>query len=87
MENASRETQVTGSLNELESTIDILHKIIATLSDRLAPVLRTEVPEALNSKAGVAPPIVPLASIINTRAESIREASRRLRDLTDRLEL
>lgn len=84
---APRSTQVELMLSNLSEEIGFLEKTLELHMNKIAPVLRGEVPTA---DAGKAVPdkeyLVPVADSIRTMAERVSSARRRVENLTERTE-
>ena len=81
-----RQSQVSEQLNNLEKGLVSLHEVINTLVARLEPVLRTELPsEECTGKDKNE--VVPLASTLESHADSAKAARSKIDDILDRLEL
>jgi hypothetical protein len=84
---AIRETQVGQSLNELGIAVADLNKIVEELDARLAAVVRQEGETIAKNTSTPRMMRVPVALGIDDRAEGVRTAFTRIRNILDRLEL
>ena len=86
VDKTQKESHVGGQINGLNDELSRLHEGIGSLTDRLGSVLVPERPmgkkeEELESN------LVTLANIIRSCKDSVKDASFKIKDLTDRLEL
>lgn len=82
----NRQSQVTEQMRDIEKYLSDLSENISSLSGRLDSVLREDQPKDAKEKA-VDQAIVPHAHHLREMAGSIKNSSRRISDIIDRLEI
>jgi hypothetical protein len=84
---AAQQSQVAERMMKLTEFCDELHKAIETLEKSLETVLRGQEPSKSLEEKNPVPTLVDLAQRLDERAENIKQATRRIADIRQRLEL
>lgn len=83
----SKLSQVEQGHQSCEKSLDSLHGLIATLEQRIQPVLRIEPATANDDKAYPMPPPQTVFDRLNQQANSIQSACNRVQEILRLLEL